>query len=160
MGSPILAFYEGTGGDHRGRTLEEILAWSDAELETTHDYIQWLFPLREPSAFNPWAPVLTAADIAAFRSSPRLQERMRRAFRRMMQFYGFGGRTLPWLTAGNHNFLRLTRILTSLRLAGLEAEAQELFGHLKALYEAHPDVIGRLTWSYWQGAAQSPPVTQ
>jgi len=89
-----------------------------------------------------------------------LQERMRRAFHRMMRFYGFGVRHLPWLTPGNHNFLRLTRMLASLRLAGLEAEAQELFGRLKALYEAHPDLIGRLTWSYWARAAQSPTVTE
>lgn len=34
---PIVAFYSG-GQDHRGRTLEEILGWSDAALEAVHDY--------------------------------------------------------------------------------------------------------------------------
>ena len=43
--SPIVQFYRGNGRDHRGRSLAEIVAWSDAMLESVHDYIQWMFPL-------------------------------------------------------------------------------------------------------------------
>jgi hypothetical protein len=32
-----------------------------------------------------------------------------------------------WINAGNHNYLRITRILTSLRLLGLENYAQAFF---------------------------------
>jgi hypothetical protein len=61
--SAITSFLEGTGADHRGRTLAEVIAFEDDELEGIHDYIQWLFPLPEVSAFNPFAPVITSSDI-------------------------------------------------------------------------------------------------
>ena len=65
--SPIVAFYRRGAADDRGRTLDAILAWDDNRLEAVHDYIQWLFPLDEPSRFNPSATLLTPRDRAAFR---------------------------------------------------------------------------------------------
>lgn len=64
MVDTFLDFYLGTGTDHRGRTLWQIVQKSDAWIEETHDYIQWLFPLSEPSQFNPHAPILTEASRA------------------------------------------------------------------------------------------------
>src|SRR6202023_1155348 len=84
----ILEFYAGATPDHRGRYLDEILKWSDDELERVHDYIQWLFPLPERSGFNANAPVLDARTIEEFRSRPDLQRNMRGAFLRMLAFYG------------------------------------------------------------------------
>jgi hypothetical protein len=55
---PILGFYSGVEPDHRGRYLHEIQKWPDDQLESVHDYIQWLFPLPERSGFNVSAPVL------------------------------------------------------------------------------------------------------
>ncbi len=37
--------------------IGEIWAWDDAALEDGHDFIQWLFPLPEPSAFVDDAPL-------------------------------------------------------------------------------------------------------
>ena len=50
--SALITFYRGSGTDHAGRRIDEILSWDDAALESVHDYIQWLFPLDEPSRFN------------------------------------------------------------------------------------------------------------
>jgi hypothetical protein len=150
--SAILGFYRG-GRDDRGRRLEEILAWSGPRLEAVHDYIQWVFPLREPSGANPAAPVLTDEEVAAFAADPELRARLRGAYERMLRFYGLrppGPK--PWLTPGNHNFLRLTRMLRSLRALGLEAEARELFAELAALYREHGTVIGARTFEFWSRA--------
>ena len=59
----------------RGRYLHDILKWPDKRLESTHDYIQWLFPLPEVSGFNPEAPTLSRPDddSSDFRSRPELQ---------------------------------------------------------------------------------------
>jgi hypothetical protein len=50
--SRLLAFYRGQAPDDAGRWLKDIWEWDDEQLETTHDFIQWLFPLPEPSRFN------------------------------------------------------------------------------------------------------------
>ena len=86
--SQLTAFYRGTGTDVEGRTLAEIWAYSDAELEGVHDFIQWLFPLRERSGFNPDAPLLTDADIAEFRADPTLRANLLRSFEVFLAFLG------------------------------------------------------------------------
>lgn len=45
----LVAFYDGSGVDGRGRSLETILKWGTGKLESSHDYIQTLFPLPEAS---------------------------------------------------------------------------------------------------------------
>jgi hypothetical protein len=166
----ILRFYGEGGTDHAGRTLEEILAWDDWHLEDVHDYIQWLFPLKEPSRANPRAPLLSPADIASFRASPRRIEALRRAFIRILAFYGFEvlgsgddtrvrkssdwpRRAANWVRPSNHNHLRLTRIMKSLCLLGLSGEAKALS---VALFEITGDpksrAFSRTTVRLWREA--------
>ena len=42
-------FFTLKGKDFKGRTLEDIWSFSDIEIETTHDFIQIVFPLAKPS---------------------------------------------------------------------------------------------------------------
>ena len=175
LASPILSFYDG-GADHRGRTLERILAESDAWLESTHDYIQWVFPLPERSAYNASAPVLTRSDIAAFHAAPELRARLLRAFGRLLDFYGFAmasdqpdrctitpgphhaQRTAHWITPHDHNFLRISRILRCLHLLGCPQAASAFLGVLEEL--ARGDVgrtIGAVTLAFWRTAASGEP---
>ena len=170
--SQLIDFYSGIGTDHRGRTLDEILAWSDDRLEQSHDFIQWLFPLTEPSRFNPDAPLLSDSDVGEFELRPELRANMLRAMRRMMNFYEFSIDVLPgdedapvailprpdksrhWLTPGDHNYLRITRILTSLGLVGLKPWAEAFFEGLAQLYRDQPSVIGPETFGFWQRAVR------
>jgi hypothetical protein len=167
----LTRFFSG-GADDRGRTFDEILGWDDARLEMVHDYIQWIFPLPERSGANPDAPVLDAQSIAAIRNSPEMQQRLRAAFERMLAFYGFAldgnavaagpkfaAASRNWLHAGNHNHLRLTRMLRSLRVLGLEREAAALWEALRSLYDresaAGRRTITAETFAFWQQAASS-----
>jgi hypothetical protein len=165
----LVQFYAGEQPDDRGRFLNDIHNWSDNRLEAVHDYIQWLFPLLEPSAFQPQAPVLDAVTIAAFRARPELQHNLRTSFLRLLRFYGLeweAGRVVPaaqfearaanWLSPSNHNHLRITRILLSLRLLGLEAEAQAFYTFLAALYRREPGRITAVSFRFWTSAAQDP----
>ena len=167
MSNKILDFYRG-GRDDLGRTLNEILAWPDAELESVHDFIQWIFPLPERSGANPDAPVLDAAAIDTFRQSEELQQRLKQSFQRMLRFYGlefetgsvrqganFGARSSNWLSPGNHNHLRLTRMIRSLRLLGLVPESAALFHALSEIYRASQTRITSRTYQFWQNAAES-----
>lgn len=103
----IVAFYDPdvAGGDIHGRTHQEILGWSDRDLERSHDYIQWLFPLSEGSVFNYNAPIVNARVLEAFRSSPILQRRLNTSLMRMLRFYGFtiSSRPRPDGESGNGN---------------------------------------------------------
>ena len=47
-----------------------------------------------------------------------------------------------WLTSRNHNFLRLSRIMRSLKLCGLERWAKAMHSCLCEIYEDHKGVIG------------------
>ena len=135
--------------------MDDILAFSDAELEAVHDYIQWLFPMKEASAFNRDAPVLSAVDAAALASSQEAQAAMRRGLQRMLAFYGHPKlEGLHWLRRHDHNFLRITRILKSLKLAGLQEEADDFYAWLQELNGRHASVFGRETFGYWTGAVR------
>jgi hypothetical protein len=166
--SAILDFYRGTGGNGSGWRMDEVLSWSDAELEVVHDYIQWLFPLPEKSMANPFAPEIDKPTIAAFHKDAALQEALRSSLRRMLAFYGFAfegdaivpapdysARASNWLTPGNHNHLRLTRMLRSLRVLGLEAEARALWQALQVVYasDAGKQSISERTYKFWTRAA-------
>lgn len=48
----LVSFYAGASPDDSGRYLRDTHIWPDDRLERTHDYIQWLFPLREQSGFK------------------------------------------------------------------------------------------------------------
>ena len=168
----LVSFYAGVTPDDSGRYLRDIHIWPDERLEPTHDYIQWLFPLRERSGFNATAPVLDDAAIAEFLARPELREKVRTSFVRMLLFYGFTLKDEPrlrvvrassfseraqvWLNWSNHNHLRITRILKSLKLLGLGEEADAFFMGLKDLYDEE-EVRGRArisreTFGFWQEA--------
>jgi hypothetical protein len=167
---PLIAFYRDGARDDQGRTLAEILAWPDEDLEDIHDFIQWLFPLPEPSGANPSAPTLNADVIDAFHATPVMRERLRHSLDRMLAFYGlawdrqfsapvivrarnFRERADNWLRPMNHNHLRLTRILRSTLLLGLEAESKALFEALNAIFREFPTRISARTHAFWSDAA-------
>ena len=116
------------------------------QLELEHDYIQWMFPLNEVSGFNTDAPILTEEDIYKFTSSEKLMNTLAESFKVILKFYGFEiydsinimigfstdftERSKIWITPGNHNFLRITRILKCLILLGQTKYAMEFLNVL------------------------------
>lgn len=165
--SLLVHFYRGESRDGEGRFLEEILSWNDEELEEVHNFVQWLFPLPEPSRFNPDAPLLSDEDMAAFRTDALLRDNLRKSFQRILSFLGltladgkvvagpnFSTR-LPevWATP-NHNWLRITRILRSLTLLGLRSEAMALFEFLDTAYSSRRFPITAETFDYWEKAVR------
>ena len=103
---------------------------------------------------------------------PDLQEKLRISFLRLMNFYGLEARSgeritvtrapnfateaTVWLSPGNHNHLRITRILRCLSLLGLEAEAKAFFDCLAEIYEDEQNkpmpAISEETMLYWREA--------
>ena len=78
----IVGFLEGKTPDHRGRILAMLLQQTDYQAETTHDYIQWLFPLDEPSRSVNGVPVLTQLEIDEIRQSSLAQANLAKSSRK------------------------------------------------------------------------------
>jgi hypothetical protein len=135
-----------------GYTWAAVVAWGDDDLEAIHDFIQWLFPTNQPSMFNPNAPLVSQQDIEAFRTDAELQRRLLAAEARMRQFYHLGEPHPWWAEEGDHNLLRITRIIASLRLlAGRERAAAFLKDALASAAD-RPDLARSI--GYWQSAAE------
>lgn len=173
--TPLVKFYDPAiaAPDHQGRTLSAILAWNDNKLESCHNYIQVLFPLPEGSAFAWSVPIIDKATFDAFRARPELRARLRDSFIRILSFYGFelqqsgdsakvirgphfSVASRNWLRRSDHNHLRITRIIRSLRVLGLEAEATAFYDALREVFDAHKGHIGQKSMMFWTRAISRP----
>ena len=85
--SPVVKFFHGEK-DPLGRTYDEMLDYSLDRMEECHDYVQWMWPLHEPSMFAVVYPVLTPAQASLLRNSPDARSRMKKALQRFRLFYG------------------------------------------------------------------------
>lgn len=149
---PLHAYLAGTGQDGQGRLAADVLTFSDDKLEAVHDYIQWLFPLPTRSAAQPHSPVLTQAEIEAIRVDVRAIDTLKRAAERMLQFYRD---TRWWLTSHDHNHLRITRILYSLRLLVGPEESQRFYKAILILHEAAGTPINARSLRFWAEAVRN-----
>jgi Opioid growth factor receptor (OGFr) conserved region len=162
--SQLVEFYRGTANDSEGRSLSDLWSLSDSRMESRHDFIQWMFPLEEPSQFNLNAPILTLADIKAFHDDPALRDNLLRSFDRFLAFLGLrreGDQVVPAsdfqakrdvFTVPNHNWLRITRVLTSLRLLGLANYSEAFYQALGDLIERRQAQVTAVTRAYWKNA--------
>ena len=121
-----------------GALIEEMLAKWKCDyklLERHHGFIQWLFPVREQSAFSAQAAELQPHEAEAIREDPVTRERVVRAYELMLDFYGFRlanrdtgeversavhAERFRNLVQNQHNWLRVSRILKALGELGLE----------------------------------------
>ena len=157
----LLDFFDGTGRDGAGRTHADILALSDEELQRHHDFVQWLFPNPKPSPVNPSAPVLTPEAARAIADSPARKARAIAGFDRMLAFYGFArdgdgvgphdGVRNHWLRPGDHNHLRITRILTFLGAIGEKKLAEAWLARLEDLPR---ETVSPATRDFWRSAVE------
>lgn len=162
----IVEFYKGLRGNTNGDKLADILTWTDGQLEVDHDWVQWTFPSNEPSMLNGDAPTMTKAESQAFLDDPELSAKVLVSAERFFDFLGFRTageiimveakepENVPWWLRGafNHNCLRVTRLLKSLRLTGNGR-------HAVAFYEAlvpYKHTVSQNTWSHWYGATFEP----
>ncbi|MBF0540152.1 MAG: hypothetical protein HQK91_01720 [Nitrospirae bacterium] len=164
----IINFYLGKETDDKHRFLSDILKYSDDQLESYHDFIQWLFPLETESQYNLLAPLIDKEIRYEFSKNVILQDNLCKSCSRMLHFYGFlcgpplniesiitcdmnfTKKAENWLSPNNHNHLRLTRILRSLRLLSLEKCSSKLLLKLEEIALQNPHKISKETLHFWQ----------
>ncbi len=163
--SQLMEFYRGTGEDSEGRKLADLWAFDDDAMEFHHDYIPWMFPLEEPSRFNFRAPTLSEEDVRTFRDDEELRANLERSLDRFLAFLGLardGGRVVPAadfeakrgvFLAPDHNWLRITRVLSSLKRLGLEGLSRAFHEGLLDLMKDGRARITPETRRHWRDAA-------
>ena len=146
----LASFLTGETSDASDRHIVDVLSWDDAQLEASHDYIQWLFPLLVASSAVPSAPILSRKEIQTIRESDAAQASLRRAAERMLAFYRA---TDVWLVWHDHNHLRITRIIRSLwLLVGPEA-ADEFLDEIMFLVAKAGRPVSAKSIKFWHDAA-------
>jgi hypothetical protein len=173
VSSEIVDFFEGVGVDGAGRFLEDILEEDFEWMESCHDYIQWLFPLREPSNFNPEAPLLTDEDVTylrnAFAHRAPITLKFLQGADKFLAFLGidwdwvfdsfngykltedFEQRKYTWMEF-NHNALRITRFLSCLSILGFNTLATELLEFMKKTAAEQGVELNPRSLEYWEEA--------
>jgi hypothetical protein len=144
--SAVVGFLEGSGPDGAGRTVAQVLAFDRDALERHHVFIQWLFPLAEKSAAVLGSPVLSQTDIAEIRGSAKAQWSLMQAAEAMADFYET---TTHWLTPTDHNHLRVTRIIKSLRLLCADAAADYFRERVLLRVRATGAPVSKVSRDYW-----------
>eukprot|EP01031_Cornospumella_fuschlensis_P025091 gene25091-30305_t len=126
-----IQFLQGTRPTGHGRYFQEILAYNDRQLEADHQFIQWIFPLPDPSPVNPNAPLI---EIKSLSANAVAHEKMCLSYQKMCQFWGLGDQLdLEKLKSLNgHNGLRFSRALQSLVYHDHQALAKELLDKVLA----------------------------
>ncbi len=158
--TPLTEFYRNEAPTPEGLMFSDFMQYGYEQFEGDHAWIQWILPTKEPSAFNPDAPLLTDDDRRLFLTDPVLIENYMYAIYRVMDFYGMtvfkgeaiwqeaGNHKNPrwWLERWNHNFLRVTRLLLSLRYMGYDEFAKSIF----KLLEEYRDQYQNSVEQYWE----------
>lgn len=139
-----------------GYTYDQLHNWCDDDWENHHDFIQWLFPLNEPSMHNSNGPVLNAEAFQKIKDDPQLLNAIKSNYDRFLSYAGihrtnkgleFKNYSKDFWEIPNHNWLRITRVLKSLNLCGLTDCSQEFWKFLQKL------PIHGSTIIYWELAA-------
>lgn len=151
-------FLRGEGVDDKGRLLSEMWSYTLAKKEWNHTYIQRMFPLDEPSMHNN-APTITREEALSCSADEKIVKNMRTSYETMLMFYGLSDDCScsyfsRWIKPRNHNFLRITRIIKSLRLFGLNREAEDFYHRLLSMPSEYKKIIPDKTWQFWLDATK------
>ena len=105
-----------------GLTVSKILNMNDKELEVKHNWVQWAFATPEKSMYNMEAPTLSL-DESKTLSEAEL-ENLKSLGERYFSFMMWNSH---WRFPQDHNHLRITRVLQSLKSADLEDLATKIY---------------------------------
>lgn len=130
-----------------GHTYEKVMK-NDFDWESSHNFIQYLFPTDQKSQFNPTAPVLTLEDINVLSYNSLFIFRLNNAWVEFHERYisEYGSEFHLFCSGPNHNHLRLTRILRCLRLF---KQPRNIFSNIVLLKENGKLKCTKESWNYW-----------
>ena len=156
----VIDFYNNNYSQYAPYDIQDIINADFDFWEGCHNFIQWAFPLMEPSNHNPDAPIITDPE-TYYSLNKNMVVRLVEKFCSFLGIaiyvenydeYAFAlhySRIREWWVDGNHNLLRITRLLKFLKHSKMYYE----FNHLKSLLNTIAERIGKLeAQKYWDAA--------
>lgn len=154
--------------DKRKVTINEFWNYSNDELESEHNYVQWLFP-NAREGLSP-APILSKETVEIMRTDPEIKKNVLKSLDTMLKFLGysrddtscalqrnadFDERAENWIIKHTHNHLRMTRLLLFLKYMGLDNCAKNLFNEFTLLKndDKYKNSITQSYNNYWHKAS-------
>jgi hypothetical protein len=147
--SQLLEFLEDNSTNFKELYLSDILKFTDRDMEEKHDFIQWVFPTDEKSTIAPEIPVLDQKTIRLFKKSEIARSNLIKA---KDLYLGFLYRNSHWIKLHDHNHLRITRVIKSLRLLLGNKEADDFKKNLYGILGGRISLIHENSRKYWSKA--------
>ena len=145
----IISFLEGSDKDNRGWLLSDIWKFNDTQIENTHTFIQWVFPTDEPSRATPGSPILDEEEIVKIQNSEQAKQNLSKS---ADWYFNFLRRNTFWRKPHDHNHLRITRVIRSLRLLVDEDEADAFRIEIYSILGDDLSLIPKKTRQFWDEA--------
>ena len=141
-------FLLGKEPDFKGRMIDEIWDFTDIQIEGNHDFIQLIFPLNKKSQSSFHGYFLDSENLVnELKESTEIKENILKSSK---WFLSFLKRNSHWKSRYDHNQLRITRVIESLRLLVGNDEADNFY---KSVLELCSDVkLSKTTLDYWSKA--------
>ena len=145
----ILGFLTGNATTSSGWLLSHVWKFNDTQIENTHTFIQWVFPTDEPSRATPGSPVLDEEQISEIQNSEQAKQNLSKSAE---WYFDFLRRNNFWRKPHDHNHLRITRVIKSLRLLCGDDEADYFKEQFWQLLGTDISQIPSRTIEYWEDA--------
>ena len=135
--------------DHKGRMLSDIYKFSDKEIEATHDFIQIVFPLAEPSF---WSSNKYFIESQQQIDSLSKNKNVKEAILQSASWYiSFLKRNNHWKNVNDHNLKRITRMIKSVRLIVGDIEADNIKKEIISIKNIEK-LVSQKSIKYWENA--------
>lgn len=145
----ILQFLEGKTENVHGKTISDIWAFNDSQIERDHNFIQWLFPTSTPSVSVPGSPILSVEEIEKIRESELAIDNLHKS---ADWYFDFLERNTFWIKPHDHNHLRITRVIQSIRLLSDPDDAAFFREQIIKLIGNKLSIIPAKTQKFWKEA--------
>ena len=145
----LLDFLTGHEATSSGWLLSHVWKFNDTQIENTHTFIQWVFPTDEPSRATPGSPVLDEEQILEIQNNEHAKQNLCKS---ADWYFDFLRRNSFWRKPHDHNHLRITRVLKSLRLLCGDDEADYYKQQFWQLLGTDISQIPSKTIEYWEDA--------
>lgn len=121
----LRGFLKNNEPDIYGRYISKIWSFNDEQIETTHNFIQFLFPLTQPSK-NSFNKIYINSDdlLYELKSDKKVRESIMYSSN---WYFSFLERNQHWQTYFDHNHLRISRVIESLNVIVSNRQAKRFY---------------------------------